>query len=529
MWLMRHRFDPDLQKWVKKNLGFLVREEREEFESNFEFQENNKNTTHSQVEGRMISGIWFEKLVAGYFAQKYRFFAFPKREERLSNEETKHLLNNPTWDVFWHPVFSYQKYVAEADFLKRNEDGFDLYEVKCVTNIRTKKIKNNLFADFVYQCWVIKNAGYKIKNVYLIYLDKDYFYIDKLETRHLMKISNEFNRPQLKITDISSELNKYAEWLQLPFEEIKKRLLSSDCAETKSVFCTHIVQKIKAKHSWMELYRLRRVIKASLYVDNHNKQLDLKKISLHSYKFTAKQQRQIKVIQKLEPILLNVEKLKETLQNYRFPIYFYDFETSQIAIPKFSQATPYLQIPFQYSIHVVLNKNFNLKTSKNIVHYEFIAKDLTDPRMNFLKNFLHDMQSHGDGTYVAYNIAFEKTILKSLLLRLKVNDFVRKKTNEIIDQTIDLMDFFREFNVYHHNFHGSLSIKSTLPALVPKFNYQNLAIQKGNQASNIYFDYLHEQISQEEWSDLQSDLLKYCGLDTWAMLVMYDKFCKMTQ
>lgn len=54
---MRHRFDPDLQKWVKKNLGFLVREEREEFESNFEFQENNKNTTHSQVEGRMISGI----------------------------------------------------------------------------------------------------------------------------------------------------------------------------------------------------------------------------------------------------------------------------------------------------------------------------------------------------------------------------------------------------------------------------------------------------------------------------------------
>ncbi|WHP39028.1 MAG: hypothetical protein QJQ54_03420 [Mollicutes bacterium] len=58
---------------------------------------------------------------------------------------------------------------------------------------------------------MIKNAGYKIKNVYLIYLDKDYFYIDKLETRHLMKISNEFNRPQLKITDISSELNKYAE------------------------------------------------------------------------------------------------------------------------------------------------------------------------------------------------------------------------------------------------------------------------------------------------------------------------------
>jgi predicted DNA binding CopG/RHH family protein len=49
----------------------------------------------------------------------------------------------------------------------------------------------------------------------------------------------------------------------------------------------------------------------------------------------------------------------------------YDFETVSQAIPRVKNMSTYEQVPYQYSIHVILDKdNFDFKSGKNIIHLE---------------------------------------------------------------------------------------------------------------------------------------------------------------
>jgi len=49
----------------------------------------------------------------------------------------------------------------------------------------------------------------------------------------------------------------------------------------------------------------------------------------------------------------------------------------------------------------------------------------------------------------------------------------------LCDRTVDLLKLIQE-NYYHPEFHGSYSIKSMLPALVPGMSYSDLEIQHGS-------------------------------------------------
>ena len=49
--------------------------------------------------------------------------------------------------------------------------------------------------------------------------------------------------------------------------------------------------------------------------------------------------------------LIDKKAIKEFLSDLNYPIYFMDFETFQPAVPMFDNSKPYMQIPFQYSLH----------------------------------------------------------------------------------------------------------------------------------------------------------------------------------
>jgi len=71
---------------------------------------------------------------------------------------------------------------------------------------------------------------------------------------------------------------------------------------------------------------------------------------------------------------------------------------------------------------------------------------------------------------------------------------------------------------YHPGFHGSFSLKSVVPALLPEMNYENLGIQEGQQAGLEYLRMIDPSTSTEERERIKAALLAYCGQDTLTMV-----------
>ena len=96
----------------------------------------------------------------------------------------------------------------------------------------------------------------------------------------------------------------------------------------------------------------------------------------------------------------------------------------------------------------------------------------------------------------------------------------------IRDNMKDLLDPFQKGYYYVPAMGGSFSIKSVLPALFPndpELDYHKLdqQVQNGNDAMSIF-----PKIKDMNPSDAQSAreaLLRYCELDTWAMVKVLEK------
>lgn len=90
------------------------------------------------------------------------------------------------------------------------------------------------------------------------------------------------------------------------------------------------------------------------------------------------------------------------------------------------------------------------------------------------------------------------------------------------DRIVDLLSIIQK-NFYHPNFHGSTSIKVTLPTLVPNMSYDDLDIADGDTASAIFAYMAQGKYSSEELEVLKKNLLDYCGRDAIAMVKLHER------
>ena len=80
---------------------------------------------------------------------------------------------------------------------------------------------------------------------------------------------------------------------------------------------------------------------------------------------------------------------------------------------------------------------------------------------------------------------------------------------------------FEEGRVADKGFAGSNSIKKVLPVLVPELSYGDLAVQEGETASRLWKEVVLEGKHSNNASQIFDDLNKYCALDTWAMVRIF--------
>ena len=97
---------------------------------------------------------------------------------------------------------------------------------------------------------------------------------------------------------------------------------------------------------------------------------------------------------------------------------------------------------------------------------------------------------------------------------------------DLCDRTFDLLKLVRE-QYYHPQFHGGFSIKSVLPALVPKMGYGDLEIQHGLVAALGFGRMVAEDTPIDEKEKTREALLAYCQKDTEAIVRVFDALCPM--
>lgn len=208
---------------------------------------------------------------------------------------------------------------------------------------------------------------------------------------------------------------------------------------------------------------------------------------------------------------INVSGIREFLNTLSYPLYFLDFETFMPAVPLFDGTSPYEQIPFQYSLHILE------KEGEEVKHHEFLAEAGIDPREDLARKLVADIPA--DVCVLAYNMVFEKGVIKRLAAQFPA--FAGRLMN-IHDSILDLMAPFRRKDYYTREMNGSYSIKFVLPALVPGCGYDGMVIGNGGEAMSAYAA-LHLVKDEAEVARIRKALLEYCKLDTFAMVALLGK------
>lgn len=199
-------------------------------------------------------------------------------------------------------------------------------------------------------------------------------------------------------------------------------------------------------------------------------------------------------------------RLKDALQATRYPVHHVDCETVMMPIPQFPKTRPYQALPTQWSNHVEAEDG-------SVRHDEYLSMDHKDPREEFAVTLL---QSVGrEGSICVYS-PYERTLLKSLAEALPA---LKRELDQVLARLWDLLPVVRE-HYYHPDFHGSFSLKSVLPALVPSLDYTDLEVNEGGMAARQYYRMVFEETDWVEKVRIREALLKYCARDTLALLTV---------
>ena len=447
------------------------------------------------------NGTKVGELARGLFGD-YINIDFNKDLNVMIEETLKSLKNKP--NIITEASFNYENNFCSVDILKNDVDGIEIYEVKSSTYIH-----NIYLDDASYQYYVLKNLGLNVKSVNIVYLNKEYYRSGELEISKLFNIKN--------ITDIA--IQKQNE-IKNKIEEINKYMLENNEKEPEKDIDIYCFKPYECPY-WQ--YCSRHLPKNNIFdirIMHKDKKFELYKRGIINFEDVVNENINQKYLEQVifevnnKPPKIEKEKIKEFMGQLTYPLYFLDFETFQLAIPEFDGTNPYMQIPFQYSLHYVDDINGKLH------HKEFLAKSGIDPRRELAERLVEDIPK--DVCVLAYNMSFEKTVIKKLANYYQdLHDDLMK----IHDNIKDLMIPFYNRNYYVKEMKGSYSIKYVLPALFPddpELDYHNLpVVHNGGEASDAFLSLA--SLSKEEQEKIREGLLVYCKLDTFAMVKIWEK------
>ncbi len=429
-------------------------------------------------------------------------------EDRTDFQYTKELIEEKE-PILYQPVFETEKYQIACDIMVWNEmtEKYDLYEVKASNSGEGKKKKEELYTqDIGFQYIVLKDLGVPVGKLYLTRLNSEYIRNGDLDLNGFFTKEDFTERVLENEALIRGEMQMSYDYL---FQKDEPKGHCQCVIKGRNAHCTTFEYSNPdiPKYSVHDISRiglskrkLEELIDSGIY--------DILDVP-EDLKLSDKQLNQISVARSQESII-DREEVQTFLNTIEYPIAFFDYETFPSAIPRFDGYSPYNQIPFQFSVHILDKPDGELE------HKEFIYtenKNPDIPMIEALEKFLP-----ASGSVVVWYKSFEMSRNKELGKRNP--DFEQFLIN-LNDRVVDLEDPFKNQFYVHPDFKGKTSIKYVLPALVPKLSYKELDIQEGGTASNTWNKIVTGGYINEEIEEQNKNLLKYCELDTLAMVEIF--------
>ena len=401
--------------------------------------------------------------------------------------------------------FNYNGLYCAVDILRKQDNGYAIYEVKSSTH------EDNYvyIVDIAYQKYVLEHCGVKVTGTYLVNINSDYIFDGTLKLNELFKITDVWKF----VVDEQKEVEEKIKMAEKLLEDKNEPNIDISCNCNSPYKCGFwkYCSKHLPKPSVFDLYRL-----------NFSKKIEYYNRGIISFDDLEKtgwflgdiRNRQIEYALHDKGVYVDKENIKKFLDTLSYPLYFLDFETQQPIIPLYKGTRPYQQIPFQYSLHYIENKGGELK------HKEFLGISGEDPRRGLAEALCNDIPA--GACVLAYNKKFECGRIGELA---EIFPDLQKHLYSIEFSIKDLLDPFRYGYYYKKEIGGSFSIKSVLPAMFPDdptLNYHNLdGVHNGGEAMSIFPKIKDMPLKEQEVA--RHNLLKYCELDTFAMVKIWQE------
>ncbi|MBP7101882.1 MAG: DUF2779 domain-containing protein [Bacteroidales bacterium] len=364
-------------------------------------------------------------------------------------------------ETIYEATFVYNNTLVAVDILHKENGKWNLYEVKS-----TNSVKPEHFKDISIQYYVVKACGLEVGDAFLMHFNREYVRKGAIDVQQLFL-------PESVLPDVlvlQAEIPAHLAELEVMLKGEEPQIEMGGQCE-KPYFC-----------------------------DYYNYCMRLNP-----------QQKKENIILSNEPEV-NTHEVRNFVNSVSYPICYLDFETIMPGIPLFDESRPYQQIPFQYSLHYQETKESELK------HSAYLAESnlSIDPRRGLIEQLIKETADAN--TIFVYNIAFERTRLNEMKRDFPI---YAEELKSIIERLTDLIIPFRKKFYRTESMQSLYSIKVVLPILCPELSYHSLEISDGMSASNAFLE-LYYTNDKEHILKVRDELLKYCHLDTLAMVKIWD-------
>lgn len=409
-------------------------------------------------------------------------------QPELAVEETGNLIARTPDVPLFEAAFSHGGVLVRTDILVPAEGGWRIVEVKS-----SGSVKDHHLIDCAIQLWVVEGAGIPVRKVSVAHVDKGFEYAGDGDYRQLIIEEDVTEQVRGLLTEVPNWLASYRDILD---NQEPGTHMGSQC-KPDCQFIQHCEQELP-EYPVSILPNGRKLITDLLDAGIrdvrdipdgtlvHEKHLRVREATLNQRPFIA-------------------PELKAELAKLPYPRFYLDFETINLIIPRWAGTRPHQQLPFQWSCHIECQGG-------ELEHREFLEIGGEAPMRPFAESLIAAVEE--EGPIIVYG-AFESTVIKGLI------DFypdIETPLNDILDRLVNLLPWLQN-HYYHPAMKGSWSIKAVLPTVAAHLDYTQLEdVQNGTLAQLAYLDIINPDTESVLREQKIRNLLKYCELDTQAMV-----------
>nr|MBA3664325.1 DUF2779 domain-containing protein [Bacteroidota bacterium] len=361
---------------------------------------------------------------------------------------------------------------------------------------------------------VINCAGYKIKEVFLVYINSEYLFKNIIEPEKLFKIARVTgNVTHLSLHPVKQELSSLSDVLAK--KKSPTPTIGRHCFYPEKCPYLDACEKNKPKkNSALDIPGLSEKDKLRLIMNDEEDVQDITKT-----KFRLDELEIIKAIQKKKP-RIDLPKVRKYLNEVKFPLFFVNIESFSSAVPFIDDTTPYQHLPFHFSV-------LKISAEGTQTNLKYTAPSAYG---DFMKSFLVELikGTEETGTIVFKNETFQIKMLEKLSTQFP--DYSEEIDN-IIKRSIYLMRLFRDRNLFFPDLKGSHTFLNVLKYFFPDFNTERLhdQVEVGFSFINMEDLRIQEQggkLKEIERGSLQYALAMYKVFETMEFLVKESKRSK---